>query len=610
MQNRFEERLRTGPIIVADGGMGVLVSGAVPRVRSPEEANLRAPEAVVSLHVSFINAGADLIETNTFGANRRKLASHFLEDEVEQINSSAVKLAREAREISGRDVFIAGSIGPLGEHTSDLTDEYRRRIFREQAAALDSRGVDLFMVETFFELDELRIAIEAVREVSSLPVVAMLTFDEQGETLGGVSAKDATEALADSELAAIGANHGAGIHAALTALNEMHSTNGELALAAMPNIGLASLAGNRLVFPHATPQYFADFAAHARDLGARIIGGCCGTTPVEIQAIADAVADQRTASSPLVVHEREVVLSVVQSADETRLSQMLDEDEWVVSVQLDPPLGGNHRGMLEVAKGLEDGGAALVDINDNATARAGMSALMLSVAIQRTTGLETIPHLTTRDASVLGLESQLLGAHAEGIRNVLAVTGDPPEVGDYPGSRGVYEVDSIGLVQLMTHLNRGEDYNGRAIDAATSFYIGVAVNPSADDLDLELERYRRKIEAGAHYAMTQILFDLEYLDRFLDQLGGESPIPILVGIFPVWSHALALRLHNEVPGIIVPESLQEALREAGPDGPQVGMEVARELIEASRDRAAGVYLVAPFRRPLGVLELLTHAVAG
>jgi methionine synthase / methylenetetrahydrofolate reductase(NADPH) len=607
MADPFTERLRSGPIVVADGGMGVLVTGAVPRLRCPEEANLRAPEAVISLHVSFINAGADLIETNTFGANRRKLADHFLEDEVEALNSAAVKLAREAREISGRDVFIAGSIGPLGE-LADHSREYRSAIFKEQAAALAARGVDLFIVETFFELDELLVAIDAVREISSLPVVAMLTFDEQGETLGGVSAKEATAALAESDLAAIGANHGAGIQAALTALNEMHATNGELALAAMPNIGLASLAGNKLVFPHATPDYFADFAAHARDLGARIIGGCCGTTPGEIKAIATAVAEERTARSPLVVHEREVTLSVVGAVEETELARMLADEEWVVSVQLDPPLGGNHRGMLEVAKGLEDGGTAIVDINDNATARAGMSALMLSVAIERSTRLETIPHLTTRDATVLGLESQLLGAHAEGIRNVLAVTGDPPEVGDYPGSRGVYEVDSIGLVQLMSHLNRGEDFNGRAIDAATSFYIGVAVNPSADDLELELERYRQKLDSGAHFAMTQIIFDLEYLDRFLDRLGGESPIPVLVGIFPVWSHALALRLHNEVPGIIVPEDFQEALREAGPDGPQVGLEMARELIEASRDRAAGVYLVAPFRRPLGVLDLLADAV--
>jgi methionine synthase I (cobalamin-dependent)/5,10-methylenetetrahydrofolate reductase len=607
--NRFEERLKSGPIVVGDGGMGVLISGAVPRLRCPEEANIRSPEAVISLHVSFINAGADLVETNTFGANRRKLATHFLEDEVENINSTAVKLAREAREISGRDVFIAGSIGPLGELGGDLSPDYRRRVFTEQAAALDARGVDLFMVETFFELDELRAAIDAVREISSLPIVAMLTFDEQGETLGGVTAKESIDALRDSGLAAVGANHGAGIQAALTALNEMHSTDGELALAAMPNIGLASLAGNRVVFPHATPEYFADFAAHARDLGARIIGGCCGTTPVEIGAIAEAVKDERTARSPLVVHEREVALSVVELAEETELARMLADDEWVVSVQLDPPLGGNHRGMLEVARGLRQGGASLVDINDNATARAGMSALMLSVAMQRATGIETIPHLTTRDASILGLESMLLGAHAEGIRNVLAVTGDPPEVGDYPGSRGVYEIDSIGLVQLMAHLNRGEDFNGRAIDAATSFHIGVAVNPSADDLDLELDRYRRKIESGAHYAMTQILFDLDYLDRFLDRLGGESPIPILVGIFPVWSHPLALRLHNEVPGIIVPDPVQEALREAGPDGPQVGMEIARELIEASRDRSSGVYLVAPFKRPLGVLDLLAHAVA-
>ena len=435
----------------------------------------------------------------------------------------------------------------------------------------------------------------------------MLTFDEQGETLGGVTARRSVEALAGTGLAAIGANHGAGVHAALTALNEMHAADGDLALAAMPNMGLASLAGSRVVFPHATPDYFADFAAHARDLGAMIIGGCCGTTPREIGAIAAAVKEQRTASSPLVIQEREVTLSIVEQAEDTRLARMFREGQWVTSVQLDPPLGGNHRGMLEIAAALEAGGASFVDINDNATARAGMSALMLSTAIERSTGLETIPHLTTRDATVLGLESQLLGAHAEGIRNVLAVTGDPPEVGDYPGSSGVYEVDAIGLVQLLSHLNRGEDFNGKAIDSATSFFTGVAVNPSADDLELELDRYRQKIEAGADFAMTQIIFDLELLDQFLERFGGPSPIPILVGIFPVWSHPLALRLHNEVPGIIVPERIQEALRTAGPDGPRVGMELARELVEASRSRAEGVYLVAPFRRPLGILELLADA---
>jgi len=245
-----------------------------------------------------------------------------------------------------------------------------------------------------------------------------------------------------------------------------------------------------------------------------------------------------------------------------------------------------------------------VDINDNATARAGMSSLMVSATIERLAQIESIPHLTTRDWSVMGLESMLLGAHAEGVRNVLAITGDPPEVGDYPGARGVYEIDAIGLTQLITNLNRGEDFNGRVIDAPTSFFHGVAVNPTPDDMDVELERFQQKLEAGARFAMTQIVFDPEYLDAFMDRIGGAWPIPVLVGIFPLTSHRLALRLHNEVPGIVVPQSLQDALERAGADAAEVGFAHARELIAASRDRAAGVYLVAPFRRPLRVLELL------
>jgi methionine synthase / methylenetetrahydrofolate reductase(NADPH) len=601
MANRLLERLADGPPLVADGGMGVLVSSAAPRVRIPEEANLRAPETVVKLHVGFIQAGADVIETNTFGANRRKLAANYLEDELHAINSTGVKLAREAREISGRDVFIAGSIGPLGEPGID--PDLRRELFAEQAAALEGRGVDLFAVETFFELDELESALEAVRGVSSLPVLAMLTFDAGAETLSGLSAARAAERLNELGVAAIGANHGAGIQAALAALSEMNG-NG-LPLAAMPNIGLASFAGNRIIYPHASPEYFAEFAAHARNLGARVIGGCCGTTPTEIAAIASAVKEEREPSAPLVFAEREVQVTVPEQREETRLAGAFREHEWVVSVQIDPPLGGSYAGMIDVAHALkQSGNAGFVDINDNATARAAASALMLAVEIERSAAVETIPHLTTRDATIMGLESQLLGAHACGIRNVLSVTGDPPEVGDYPGSRGVYEIDSIGLTHLMARLNRGEDYNGRAIDAATSFHIGVAVNPAADDLELELERFQRKIEAGAHFAMTQVLFDLEYMDRFVERLGGQWPIPVLVGIFPVWSHQLSLRLHNEVPGIVVPQPVLDALRDAGPGAAEVGMEIGRELLEGSRSRAQGVYVVAPFRRPLGILELL------
>ena len=598
--NRFLERLESGPAIVGDGGMGALLSAAVPRLRSPEEANLRAPDAVVSLHVSFINAGADLIETNTFGANRRKLSHHFLEDDLEKINSAGVKLARDAREVTGRDVFIGGSIGPLGE---PATSRVRRELFAEQAAVLDGRGADLFMIETFYDLEEVVDAIEAARSVSRLPIVALLTFDESAETLAGVTAREAAARLRDLDVAAIGANHGAGLLAALAALEQMGGDGKPLA--ALPNVGLASLTGGRVIYPHATPEYFAEFAAHARDLGARVIGGCCGTTPAEITAIRSAVEEERKPRAPLVFDAPELVVALGEEQRETGLSRALAAGEWIVSVQLDPPLGGNSSGLVEVSSVLKESGrVGWVDVNDNATARAGMSSLMVSATIERLAEIETIPHLTTRDWSVMGLESMLLGAHAEGVRNVLAVTGDPPEVGDYPGARGVYEVDSIGLTQLMTNLNRGEDFNGRPIDAPTSFFPGVAVNPTPDDMDVELERFQQKLEAGAKFAMTQIVFDLEYLDRFVERLGGKWPIPVLVGVFPLTSHRLALRLHNEVPGILVPQALQDALEQAGSDAAEIGFAHAKELIAASRERAAGVYLVAPFRRPLRVLELL------
>jgi methionine synthase / methylenetetrahydrofolate reductase(NADPH) len=600
MPIRFEKRLEQGPPVVTDGGMGVLISSVVAGLRCPEEANLRAPESVVSLHASFISAGAELIETNTFGANRHKLRSQFLEDELAAINETGVKLAREARDVSGRDVFIAGSIGPLGE-LGGLDPSERGPMFAEQAALLEGRGVDLFMVETFFELDELTAAIEAVQSVSGLPIVAMLTFDEDAETFGGVSARGAFERLSSYELAAVGANHGAGLHAALAALEAMG--NGR-PLAALPNVGLASLSGGRVIYPHATPEYFAEFAAQARALGARVIGGCCGTTPTEIAAIARAVEEERQPTAPFSAAERELVVATRERAAETELARKLRAGEWVTCVELDPPKGGTYDAMLAVTKTLKDSGeVGFVDINDNPMARARANALMAAVAIERTCAIETIPHVTPRDTSVMGLQSQLLAAHAEGVRNVLSVTGDPPQVGDYPGSQGVYEVDSIGLAQVVTRLNAGEDFNGKAIDAPTSFFLGVAVNPSADDLDTELDRFRQKLEAGAHFAMTQALFDLDYLDRFEELLGG-WPIPVLVGIFMVRSHQLAVRLHNEVPGIVVPEKVQNRLRDAGPRAADEGLSLARELYAEAREKAAGVYVIPPFKQPEAALELL------
>ena len=569
--------------------MGALLASAVDRLRCPEEANLKAPEAVLDVHLGYIRAGAELIETNTFGANRAKLAQYFLEDEFERINNAAVKLAREAREISGKEVFIAGSIGPGGEYA-------------EQARVLEGRGVELFFVETFADLDDLEAAVAALRSVSSLPIVALMSFDSAGDTLAGVSAAKAAARLHTLDVAAFGANHGAGPTAALRALSEMQVG---APLAVLPNVGLASMSGKRIVFPHATPEYFGEFAAQARALGARIIGGCCGTTPAQIAAIRTAITENAAPSTPLLVREREQATPAVHGDAATKLERLLEDGTFVVSVQLDPPLGANPEALMATARAVRDSGKAqFVDVNDNPRARARMSGIMASVAIERFTGVETIPHLTPRDTTIAGLESQLLGAHAEGVRNILSVTGDPPEAGDYPGAHGVYEVDSIGLVELMTRLNRGEDFHGRAIDAPTSFVPGVAVNPTADDLGLEAERFERKVAAGARFAMTQILFGLEPLEAFRERIGGSWPIPIIVGVWPIRTYELLIRMHNETPGMVVPADVQERYRRAGSNAREVGGQLGLELIDGARSLAHGVYVVAPFRAPMNVVDFL------
>jgi homocysteine S-methyltransferase len=602
-----EQRL-ADRVLVGDGGMGSLISAAAPQLRCPEHANLIDPERVLALHVAFIHAGADLIQTNTYGANPVKLGTHRLEQEAAAINRAGVKLAREAREVAGRDVLVAGSIGPLGtsiELLGGATADAAAR-YGEQAALLEGRGVDLLVLETFTALDELAVAYRAARASTGLPIVAAVTVQDDGETVTGAGGGELVRTLAPLGAVAVGVNCSLGPQSALAGLRAMRDA-GDIPLWVRPNAGLPRYHNGRVLYPNASERYFEEFAAQALALGARLIGGCCGTGPAHVAAIRRAVESGRPPRMSLAERPAEPrpAAPAGTGTDQSALARRLAAGEWVVSVELDPPKGASLERLLTVAGTLHGSGIVDVfDVNDNPLARARMSSLAASAMLEQRLGVETVPHLTPRDSSVRGLESQLLGAHASGIRNLLCVTGDHPAPGDRGGSDAIYQIDAVGLVEVVDALNHGRDRAGKVIDAGTSFHVGVAVNPTAEDLDLELERFRRKVAAGARFAMTQVLFDLEPLRRLLDRLGTPPPVPLLVGVWPVTSHALALRLHNEVPGISVPERLLARFEAAGGDAARVGVAVAREVYAEARDVAAGAYLVPPFGQPEAVLEVI------
>ena len=603
---RFQELLER-QILVADGGMGTTIYQRRGPCRSFEEVNLLEPELILRIHLDFIEAGARLIETNTFGANRLKLSALGLEDQVVKLNLQAVKLAREAREISGKEVFIVGSIGPLLPLSTPWNEEIQAQVqeaVKEQAHALEERGVDLFILETFSSLEELLLAVRAVQEVSSLPIVAQMTFMEDGRTLMGVSPYEMASALKSLGLLAIGANCSIGPQDMLQVLAEMPEG---LTLSAQPNVGFPRREGGRVIYPYSSPQYFAEFAKEATRLGARLIGGCCGTTPDHIRAIAKEVAScQLPVASRQSDHWPLMQVSVMPEAPKAVEEptppisplQKLRLGTFVTLVEVDPPKGVNLERILESVRTLKASGLIdAVDINNSPMARVHLDALMMAMAIEKEIGMETVPHVTTRDSNIMGLQAALLGAWAVGgIRNILAVTGDPPRLGDYPEAQGIYEIDAIGLTRLLSNLNKGLDWAGQTIGTPTGFTIGVAVNPTAEDLDTELLRFQQKIEAGAHFAMTQPIFDLSYWERFLKALDGSPPIPILVGIWPLASLKLAQRLHNEVPGIVIPEAVQERLRRAGSEAKREGFKLAREVLAAVKEKAAGVYIIPSFKK--------------
>jgi methionine synthase / methylenetetrahydrofolate reductase(NADPH) len=608
--DEFNERLKDA-ILIADGAMGSMLHETLGPQRCFDELNATQPEAVLRVHQSYIEAGAQIIETNTFGANRFKLAALGLADETSRFNSRGVKIAREARESAAREVLIAGSIGPLGRgvQARHPSPDEIRGVFHEQAQALEERGVDLFCLETFSDLDELLLAIDAVRSFSQLPIIAQLTYSEEGTTHGDVRPGDAAARLKVKNVQVVGANCTLGPQSLLPILQELTAVDG-LKVSGMPNAGFPRREGDRIVYPKSSPEYFALFAREAAEAGVRILGGCCGTTPDHIRAMAEAVRLLRPAarakvSVPLAQEKAAVAVRFAQREPESKFWKKLQAGSFVVSVEIDPPKGISLERIFEqVDKIMASGRVDAIDINSGTMARVGMDAIMTAAALEAR-GTETIPHLTTRDFNIIGLQAMLLGAWTVGgIRNILAITGDPPSVGDYPETSGVYEVDSVGLVRVLGLLNQGQDWAGKSLGGATNFTIGVAVNPVADDLDQEVARFRTKIEAGAHFAMTQPIFDPAHWHAFLKRLGGKSPIPVLVGIWPLTSYKQALRLNNEVPGIVIPESVLKSLESAGAKARERGFALGREMLAWARTELAGAYLIPPFKRYEEILEIL------
>jgi len=595
-------------ILIADGAMGSMLHESVGTQRCFDELNSTEPEAVFRVHQAYIEAGAQIIETNTFGANRFKLEPLGLADEVQRLNSRGVKIAREARDSASREVLIAGSIGPLGigvQARHPEPDEILD-IFREQALALEERGVDLYILETFSYIEEILLAIDAIRSFSGLPIIAQLTYSEEGTIFGDMRPGAVAALLKNKNVQIIGANCTLGPQSLLPILQELAGVD-DLRISGMPNAGFPKREGDRIVYPKSSPEYFALFAREAAALGVRVLGGCCGTTPAHIRAMAEAVKSLRPVKSAHVAQVQTVIKPVpaLEREPESKFWKKLQKNEFAVCVEIDPPKGiALDRVYEQVDKIMASGKVDAIDINSGAMARVGMDALITAGALEAR-GIETVPHLTTRDYNIIGLQAMLLGAWTVGgVRNVLAITGDPPSVGDYPETSGVYEVDSVGLVKVLHRLNQGTDWAGKTLGGATNFAIGVAVNPVADDLDGEIERFRVKIEAGAHFAMTQPLFDPEHWYSFLKKIGGKPPIPILIGIWPLNSYKQALRLNNEVPGIVIPQPLLKSLEAAGAAARDKGFDCAREMLAWSRTEMAGAYLIPPFKRYEEVLDIL------
>lgn len=609
MANPFLEQLGQRALL-CDGAMGTQLYGrGIDFDECFDALNLTQPDVVREIHQSYIEAGADIIETNTYGANRFKLEPFGLADKVRQINHRGMKLAREAREIAGTNTLIAGAVGPLGvllQPYGPLTEQAAHEAFAEQIGTLLEQGADLLMFETFSDLREMVIAVKAAKQVGDLPIVAQMTFAEDGRTVLGNTPEEVVRKLVELGVAVVGINCSVGSQRVFRVVQSMRAVNATIPISAQPNAGWPTERHNRVFYP-SSPEYMADYARRmVEELNVQIVGGCCGTTPQHISSMHSALQDLNPASTlniTIVDEEAPSIQLPSKSAETTQLGRMLADGAFVTSVEIDPPKGHNPRRCLEGARQMQAAGVNFINVADSPMARVRMSALPMCNLIQQQVGMETILHFTTRDRSLMGLQSDLLGAHALGVRNILALKGDPPSFGAYPGTSGVFDVDTIGLVKVIAGMNSGVDTAGNDIGTPTNFLIGVALNINAEDPDWEIDRLHQKVAAGAHYAMTQISYDATELDRFLDKLGA-LPIPIILGLMPVQSYRHASFLHNEVPGITLPKEVLARMKEAGANGRAIGVQVSQEILAAAYDRIQGVYIMPSFGRYEMAAEVL------
>ncbi len=562
-----------------------------------DELNETHPQTVEELHLDYIAAGAQIIETNTFGANSFRLGDHGIAEKTKLLNRLGAEHARRA---AGDAIYVAGSIGPLDrvlEPIGPITFVQARAAFKEQVEGLLEGKVDLFIIETISNLFEMREAIAAVRELSDLPLVATMTFTEEGKTLVGDKPSQVARALIEYGADVVGANCSVGPQAMLDVMERMSGSSAPLC--SQPNAGSARVIGGRHIYL-ASPQYFAEYAVKLANVGVSLIGGCCGTTPEHVRAVADAVKGRKVGATHVTVNgegpeESSKIEGPHRGLPFSEFRANLGK-RFQISVEIDPPRSYDPGPFIRHAQKLKAAGVDLINVADSPLARARMSAVSMAHLIRRDAGVDVLLHVSCRDRNAIALQSELLGAHTLGVLNILAVTGDPTSVGDYPFAQGVFELDAIGLSRMITQLNKGKDLTGRDLDDPTHFLLGVAVNPTSPNLDLEYDRFKQKLDAGAQFAFTQPLFDPRTLDEFMNKILSFSNIPIFVGIMPLRSAKHAEFIHNEIPDMFVPQDIRERMKGAGTEGAKVGVEIAQEFLLDTRNMVQGAYLMPPFNK--------------